>query len=736
MADPGPGSSAPYNHAELPTGPITTGVVTYAAKYCGSEVQRLLRGECTLIAECNVCRELFRNLTAFVEHKQTHCQGWSEECLERSSSHISYWHRASAMSGGPTVMDESSNTGSESCLQDITSEQRSYVNADSDLSGDSSGPKNGNGKQWTAVNQCHTLGAADVYEHPDSELAKYEEWQPRFGSSCHQQEGPASPGLQKRGLLCTHEVPTSSKCRRTAASSVQQERAQWVAGFDDGEGAEDEKGEQKEGDGPSPVPRGRMDSTVAASALKRSQHWHGKYDQTDCLVCNIKFVSLDHLREHMVTHHPKNNTFYECPDCKKPFSQHWGAKRHLSNFHHKSKEEMAQLRGRLKKPARLSAAEAGSLTSWSIADAGSDDTAERATSSQPLPTGPAAAAAMLMMKKKRLDLHVCSLCSKVFGSSQLMVKHEEHCLGRTSPAPAATAPGSADLATSGCGDGAALCTDALPARRFPADLAGTGWLDDLSTLAVPGGCSAAAADALLMLSQASLPTSSSPGARRSRRQPKPNRLFLDESDDDYGTQPSRPTSGEPQSEVTDLTQETPAATETDRAAADGPRKRSAIPKSRRFMDSSAIDDILDLRTLSCLICNKQLSTNFNLRRHARRHLNQRQFKCGLCAFKSLDKSDCIAHVRKCHVPLSESVQNSSLEALVIDLGELPVVVSPVAGDCPTTHRLVDWSDVAAHLAAGTATPPTSMLFSAGSDPVNVGGDPSVAPKHDGSPADL
>lgn len=72
-------------------------------------------------------------------------------------------------------------------------------------------------------------------------------------------------------------------------------------------------------------------------------------------------------------------------------------------------------------------------------------------------------------------------------------------------------------------------------------------------------------------------------------------------------------------------------------------------------------ELINLKRLQCLPCQKKFIKLTNLRRHVAVHIGWCRYRCVLCPFKCFSKSDCVDHVSKIHLTRS---QRNQAEAMV------------------------------------------------------------------------
>lgn len=143
-----------------------------------------------------------------------------------------------------------------------------------------------------------------------------------------------------------------------------------------------------------------------------------------CLICNTHFTSLKTLYFHMLSLHSKKRFYYPCPFCNILFVQIYGVTRHLAAIHHRTKEQISKLREMIKKRGiwrKIDESDPNAEIKKSLkASQSANVKTETKQETTPVKT--------IIKLDKKLTLHKCSKCSRVFGRKSSQVSHEKYCI--------------------------------------------------------------------------------------------------------------------------------------------------------------------------------------------------------------------------------------------------------------------------------------------------------------------
>lgn len=111
--------------------------------------------------------------------------------------------------------------------------------------------------------------------------------------------------------------------------------------------------DQEDQQGPLPEPS----SSVSQATSSRVSYLSGRTDcdlaKLTCLNCDSAYTSVKTLYLHMVSLHSTTRRYYPCPLCGASFVQMWGVTRHLVSVHGQTKEQIVQLRDRIRGGVQL-----------------------------------------------------------------------------------------------------------------------------------------------------------------------------------------------------------------------------------------------------------------------------------------------------------------------------------------------------------------------------------------------
>lgn len=115
------------------------------------------------------------------------------------------------------------------------------------------------------------------------------------------------------------------------------------------------KDQQEEQQGPCEPSSSSSVSQQASSS--RVSYLSGRTDcdlaRLTCLNCDSAYTSVKTLYLHMVSLHSTTRRYYPCPLCGASFVQMWGVTRHLVSVHGQTKEQIVQLRDRIRGGVQL-----------------------------------------------------------------------------------------------------------------------------------------------------------------------------------------------------------------------------------------------------------------------------------------------------------------------------------------------------------------------------------------------
>ncbi|XP_030370896.1 zinc finger protein 800 [Scaptodrosophila lebanonensis] len=269
-----------------------------------NEVRRLLTQECSLIYECNVCRNMFRSLANFISHKRVFC------CLSaRTVNQNGYADQNSSMiiqtGNGPSSQDiehmlRSRSTG----CSPVPREARPIRGSMRDLSG--------------VIERLRREKAPSTV--PSSPTVLQLESVPTSSQAVYQTVKREHADSIKTEINEVHDMLNNDRTivgpDGKALTSNQYERQ--GGGSDSGETAEQSVSDETE-------------------------------TNIICEICNLTFQTNKTLEVHIQKHHSSSAFVFQCPACSLTFLQAAAVIRHLSKDHKKPTRRIRMMRNTILK---------------------------------------------------------------------------------------------------------------------------------------------------------------------------------------------------------------------------------------------------------------------------------------------------------------------------------------------------------------------------------------------------
>ncbi|KAH8294854.1 hypothetical protein KR018_003761 [Drosophila ironensis] len=268
-----------------------------------TEVRQLLSRECSLIYECNVCRNMFRSLANFISHKRVFC------CVSaRSAFGNGYTDRNSTMIIQP---------GSGPSPQDIENMLRSRSTGCSPVPR----PLKGGIRDLSGVIERLRREKAPSQSRRNSTTVLQLETVPTSSQAVYQTvKGRSEEDSIRTELDEVHRMlnPSETVVGPDGKALIGAVKIERRAGSESGE-----TGEQSVGD----------DSEAAIF----------------CEICNLTFQTHKTLELHIQKHHSSSAFAFQCPACSLTFLQAAAVIRHLSKDHKKPTRRIRMMRNTILK---------------------------------------------------------------------------------------------------------------------------------------------------------------------------------------------------------------------------------------------------------------------------------------------------------------------------------------------------------------------------------------------------
>lgn len=291
-----------------------------------SEVKDLILNECDIIFECKACRNLFRSLCNFMDHKRMFCQVHAcEKMMLYDPQRIV--QESSPRSPAPASYETSLHVVEPSDAPVASSHTMSMLTTEVLT----------NGIQIPASRRARRLDVCIRKLTQDKERV---------------------PDRNPPALLLTPIASTTQAVFQSRMPSVERERVSVD------QASTDETASQTNGlheklptdnssqqSAPTPVPfapaaSGTSETDIVPQVHESSPVPIGKPPAraVRCNICSSEFVSNKTLRVHMKTLHATQRLIYPCPFCSLTFTQICNATRHMHQVHKKGKLDVKRLR--------------------------------------------------------------------------------------------------------------------------------------------------------------------------------------------------------------------------------------------------------------------------------------------------------------------------------------------------------------------------------------------------------
>ncbi|XP_014665241.1 PREDICTED: uncharacterized protein LOC106807431 isoform X2 [Priapulus caudatus] len=307
--------------------------------YGTTEVRNLLLYECTVIYECCLCHSLFRGLPNFVAHKRLYCTESYKNSSVKFPSNTSEDETIviQPVSPNQTVECEVEPPDTTSNLSKPgTSDAVQFYDSILDVQAERWDQK----KITTVKLQSIKNNPNAVYQtvvNGDKEEQNVEPWKSPeetvvtvIPQECEKSTRVTSRSVPEYKLLRMRAMQKAEKCHasKTSATSTGPKTAVKV----------------------TPIPSRSADGTnIEKISLFKPPYC--SVEKLTCLLCSTKYSSLKTLKIHMTSVHAERRKVYPCTECRSQFVHCWGAVRHLVKVHHKSKDDIKELRDMIKKRA-------------------------------------------------------------------------------------------------------------------------------------------------------------------------------------------------------------------------------------------------------------------------------------------------------------------------------------------------------------------------------------------------
>ncbi|XP_039433129.1 uncharacterized protein LOC120415602 [Culex pipiens pallens] len=616
------------------------------------EIRKLLAGECDVLYECRVCRNLFRSLTNFISHKRVYCRK-----LFNVAQHFHFQNDG--------FLDQDLST----ILQAEQDSQRKAKKVHADILN----------KDLSSIierlrRKQHKISAdlslTDYYDRVNHKLTQ-------------------DDLNRQQHLLQLDRVPNSSAAVYQTVRGLATEEQGAISGsmsaqIGELESLSDRTKRTVLG------PDGKVLLNASAPALPvicdRSNRYFQPIDGDGesvgkasgshaCQECNLQFDTDQTLKLHMEMKHTPSTYVYTCPSCSKTFLQPAAVIRHLSNDHKKSMRRIKMMRDSIfkrrtrvdevvvKGPSSremsrlLNASASSSSANGNSPSSNGGGGAFSANGGSISAEDEEAATRAWMENLEHFDQGpMCSYCGKTFDRKAVLATHMQTCAQKIRQ----TENGAGSVGPPSSGRRSRVRDEQLPpppppppAVKIKQEVVDSVGSDDSNSYDVPLATLQARISGEGSVVTVKPEELGGEESRSRRKRQKPTIMLRNANDDISWEDPED--GQEPvavvqikQEPVEVVAEEEEEASPAAKVVKRGPRNRKKKPDEPEVGDKELAERIEADGEIVCR-CAKKYNDPERYKHHLRVfHSRQRRFWCAICDFKGYRKVDTINHLMQEH----------------------------------------------------------------------------------------